>query len=178
MMSLPRVLSIADDGELKVDVVSGVKQLRRSEQTLSVMPSHEKNQPQITALHVDQCCGEIFCSVRDTVAPFELSLCDSAETGTSWLTLKYDPQDSSKVWVDSKPLSVPRSEKKNLEIHLYIDGSVIELFLNERVAYTKRFYYSGGHAPDVCLKWEGKTTDIEKLTVWQLEPISTNRLTS
>ena len=178
MMSLPRVLSIADDGELKVDVVSGVKQLRRSQQTLTVMPSHEKNQPQITALHVDQCCGEILCSVRDTVAPFELSLCDSAETGTSWLTLKYDPQDSSKVWVDSKPLSVPRSEKENLEIHLYIDGSVIELFLNERVAYTKRFYYSGGRAPDVCLKWEGKTTDIEKLTIWQLDPISTNRLTS
>jgi len=178
LMSLPRVLSLAGDGELKVEVAAGVKQLRKSEQTFAAMPNEEHNQRQIAALRIYQCCGEILCLVRNSAAPVELSLCNSTETGTPWLTVKYDPQESGKVWVDSNSLSVPRGEKENLEIHLYIDGSVIELFLNERVAYTKRFYYSGDRAPDVCLKWVGRTTDIEKLTVWQLTPISTNRLTS
>jgi beta-fructofuranosidase len=177
-MSLPRVLSLASDGELKVEAAAGVKQLRKSEQTFAAMPNEEHNQRQIAALRIDQCCGEILCLIRNSAAPVELSLCNSNETGTPWLTVKYDPQESGKVWVDSNSLSVPRGEKENLEIHLYIDGSVIELFLNERVAYTKRFYYSGDRAPDVCLKWVGRTTDIEKLTVWQLTPISTNRLTS
>jgi beta-fructofuranosidase len=178
MMSLPRVLSVADDGELQVDVHEGLKQLRKSDRSFAAMPSDQQNERQIAGLRIEQCCGEILCSVRNAAAPFELSLCDSAGTGASWLTLKYDPQEPGKVWVDSNSLSISRSEKESLRIHLYIDGSVIELFLNERVAYTKRFYYSGDRAPDVCLKWTGRTTDIEKLTVWQLKPISTNRLTS
>lgn len=178
MMSLPRVLSLDENGELKVDVAAGLKQLRGREQRVTLMPSQGNDQPAITALPIDGCCGEIVCLVRDTAAPFELSLCDSAKTAASWLTLKYDPQESIRALVDGHSVSVPRSENEGLRIHLYIDGSVIELFLNERVAYTKRFYYAGARAPGVCLKWEGKTTDIEKLTVWQLQPISTDRLTS
>ena len=177
-MSLPRILSLASDGEFKLDIATGVTQLRRSEQTFAAMSSDEQNQRQIAALRIEQCCGEILCLVRDPAAPFEVFLCNSNDAGSPWLTIKYDPREPHKMWVDSSSLFVPQGESENLEIHLYVDGSVIELFLNERVAYTKRFYYSGDRAPDMCLKWVGRTTDIEKLTVWQLKPISTNRLTS
>ena len=178
MMSLPRVLSLANDGQLKVDVASDIDQLRKDQRTIAMTPNEDQNQRQVAALRLEQCCGEVLCSVRDTAAPFELSLCNSNETGTPWLTVKYDPHEPGKVWVDSSSLSVPRGEKENLKVHLYVDGSVIEVFLSERVAYTKRFYYSGDRAPHLCLKWAGRTADIESLTVWQLTPISTNRLTS
>lgn len=178
MMSLPRVLTLAADGQLRIDFAAEANRLRKGQQRLVITPSEEQNQRQIGALHIEQCCGEVLCSVRMPANPFELSLCDSAAVGTPWLTLKFDPLNPGQVWIDSKQISVLPDEKGSLELHLYIDGSVIEVFLGKRVAYTKRFYYPGNHAPDASLKWLGMTTGIESLSVWQLSRISSDRLTS
>ncbi len=178
MMSLPRVLTLDENGQLRVDISPAVDQLRKSQQRIQVTPNEEQNQRQIGALRLEQCCGEVLCSVQKPAAPFELSLGDSTGNGAPWITLKYDPLRSSQIWVDSQVISVPQGEKENLEIHLYVDGSVIEVFLSKQAACTKRFNYPGDRAPAMSLKWAGKTTDIKVLSVWQLSPISSDRLTS
>ena len=58
------------------------------------------------------------------------------------------------------------------------DGSVIEVLVNGQVALTKRFYYSGRSPRDLHLQWKGATGSIAGLSVWQLQPISADRLTS
>jgi sucrose-6-phosphate hydrolase SacC (GH32 family) len=67
---------------------------------------------------------------------------------------------------------------KHLEIQMYVDGSVIEFFANGLAARTERFYYSGDKAPEIRLAIAGQTTDIERLSVWKITPVSPNRLTS
>jgi beta-fructofuranosidase len=62
-------------------------------------------------------------------------------------------------------------------LELYVDSSVIEVFVNNEVAYTKRFYYSGRPPQDMCMKWTGETTNLVRLSVYQLKPISLDRLT-
>jgi beta-fructofuranosidase len=61
---------------------------------------------------------------------------------------------------------------------MYIDGSVIEVFINQQIACTKRFYYSGTAAPRTRLRIDGNTASLAGLSIWQLAPISANRLTT
>ena len=82
------------------------------------------------------------------------------------------------VSVDGKDLALALGDRDPVEIHLYIDGSVIELFVNKQGAHTKRFYYEGSRERDVRLKWVGDPLSIEGLSVWQLSPVSADRLTT
>jgi beta-fructofuranosidase len=58
-------------------------------------------------------------------------------------------------------------------VHAFVDGSVIELILGERVGYTKRFYYTSATAPDVSVSASDGV-----LKAWKMLPISKDRLTT
>jgi beta-fructofuranosidase len=181
MMSLPRLLSMGDDGQLRIAVAAEVERLRKQEQQLRFTADEERNQNQITSLRVEASCGEILCVARRTAEPFQLALFDAAEPQTSTnacITLKYDPQHADQVWIDGKALPLHLGDREALELHLYVDGSVIEVFVNQRLACTKRFYVAGSSSRDLRLQWTGKTTAIERLSLWQLTPVSSDRLTT
>ena len=109
---------------------------------------------------------------------FELTIADlEMDSAHSWLSVGYDPAKPDQVMVDDKPLSV-RASQGEMELHLYIDGSVIELFVNQQAGFTKRFYYPGPSAPLAGIRINGKTALISTLSIWQLSPISPDRLTS
>jgi len=62
-----------------------------------------------------------------------------------------------------------------VRLHLYLDGSVLELFANETTALTARIYEIP--ATSLRLKLEGNA-DLVSLDLWQMTPISKNRLSS
>jgi beta-fructofuranosidase len=115
--------------------------------------------------------------VQRSAEPFELVLCGSAANSAPWLSLKYDPHRPDQISIDARPLPMTASEREHLELHFYIDRSVIEVFVNNQVACTRRFYYTGSSPQDLCMKWTGKTTNIASLSAWQLSPISFGRAT-
>jgi hypothetical protein len=92
--------------------------------------------------------------------------------------LRYDPLNSDQLELDGQKVSLTRKGDDPLVFHFYIDGSVIELLVNDSIAWTTRFYYPGNSAPDLRVHisegWRGNT----KLTLWQLAPISEDRLTT
>ena len=178
LMSLPRVLSTSSDGRLRFRVAGEVDQLRGREHHLMRTASEENNQQQIKAMRIDACCGEILCTAQRKMGPFHLTLSGSAESAATWLTLEYDPKHPDQITVDARPLLLNVEEGDDLEIHAYVDGSVIELLVNDQVACTRRFYYSGSKPQSLCLQWTGSTAAIRNLSVWQLSPISPNRLTT
>jgi hypothetical protein len=55
------------------------------------------------------------------------------------LSLKYDPHYPEQISLDARPLPLALGEREDVELHPYIDGSVIEVFVNNQVVYTKRF---------------------------------------
>ena len=178
LMSLPRVLALDRNGRLKIRVAKEVSSLRSVERSLDVTADEEKNHDQIAAMRIEECCGEIQCTVRRTADPFELNLCSSTARLVPWLTLKYDPQHPEQLSVDARPLPLVLESGEDLQLHLHIDASVIEVFVNDQIAFTKRFYYASRTPHDMCMKWTGRTTDIVSLSVWQLSAISSDRLTS
>jgi beta-fructofuranosidase len=135
-------------------------------------------QQQIDSMSLAGCSGEMQCRVRRSAEPFTLTFSDSEDSAAPWLVLEYDPHYRAQVVIDGRPVPVQVSESEDLEIHLYADGSVIELFVNRQIAFTKRFYYQGNSAPNLRLKVSGDVANLKGLTVWQLAPISADRLTT
>jgi beta-fructofuranosidase len=178
LMSLPRVLSAAADGTLRFTVAPEVEQLRQKRRSLSVSLDKGEMQQQIDSMRLEGCSGEIQCTVRRSTEPFALNLSDSESGATPWLILEYDPLHRNQVVIDGRPVPVLLSESEDLEFHLYADASVIELLVNGQIAFTKRFYYKGNSAPNLRLKFSGKSANVVSLSVWQLSPISADRLTT
>ena len=178
LMSLPRVLALDRDGRLKTSVAAEVNTLRGRQQSLNITADEEKNHGQIEAIRIEECCGEIWCAVHRTADPFELILCSSAANSGPWLTLRYDSHHPEQLMVDARPLPLTLDSGEDVQLHLYVDASVIEVFVNNQFAYTKRFYYTSSTPQDLRMRWTGKTTNLVSFSVWQLSPISSDRFTS
>lgn len=181
MMSLPRVLKLASDGGIAMQVAPAVQSLRGRSQVLKVTSSEEKNQEQIGKMVIENCCGEILCTFKPGPDKVGLSLRgmqSNSHAAEQWLTLQYDPAMHNQVSIDGKVIPIHLSDPHTLEVHIYIDGSVAEVLVNKQITYTERFYYSGADAPMMSLHILGKTTNVSSLEMWQISPISPNRLTT
>jgi len=70
-------------------------------------------------------------------------------------------------------MALPQGE---MRLSLYLDGSVVEVFLNDRLAHTSRVYdIDPAHATVTILDRESA---IASAKLWQMQPISPNRLTT
>jgi beta-fructofuranosidase len=177
-MSLPRVLTLDEDGRLRMEVADTVNQLRAHEESLQITSDNESNHRELNSIRIRNCCGELLCRVRRSSGSFQISLTGSVNNENPWLTWRFDPSNPGNVFIDSHSIPISLRDNEELELHLYADGSVIELCVNKQVAWTKRFYAKSDSSQDLCLNWAGNTADIASLTVWQLAPISNDRLTT
>ncbi len=177
MMSLPRRLCLRSDGELGMEVDAAVHRLRLDEQRLDVGRNVDT---QLKMFRIARATGEMQGKfARDR--RFAVSLTGELPQGNMeepLVKIEYDPVRPGEVRVEGKAIPVAGPHAQPLEIHMYVDGSVAEVMLEGSAAYTKRFYYQGDRAPDVRLKVDGPEDVVKSLSVWQLEPISPDRLTS
>jgi beta-fructofuranosidase len=181
MMSLPRVLTLASDGGLKLQAAPAVKVLRRQHQSLQISSSEEKNNEQVSKMAIENCCGEIRCELKPSGKPVSLSLQGAYSKHSvteTWLALKYDPAMQHQVSIDENAIPISLTDPNRLEVEIYIDGSVAEVFVNGQIAYTKRFYYPGSEPPAIGVRVDGVPKSLSVLETWQLAPISPDRMTT
>lgn len=177
MMSLPRVLSVAADGELRISVAKEVEQLRGPEHRVD--KNHGDNpQQSVTLAELSGCCGEVELKARRGSKAFEIQFAAcAADDGTSLLHVQYDPSRPEQIILDGEPTSLGVGEHDGLQCQAFLDDSVIELLLNNRQALTKRFYYRGAAAPACRVSWHGDSASLISCSSWPLSPISRDRLT-
>jgi beta-fructofuranosidase len=157
MMSLPRVLSLDPDGSLRMRVLPQAATLRRE-------PLQNLN----STVRLENATGEFSCiGKKETGMEISVTL-DSTEL----IHLKYSSEEHAWL-IDGKNIALHRLDVP--KVHAFVDGSVLELILSERVGYTKRFYYPGTVAPDITIRASGTEGP---LNGWIISPISNNRLTS
>jgi beta-fructofuranosidase len=160
MMSLPRVLSLDKDGTLRIRALPQVETLRSG-----VVPQANSD---TGARTLQGASGELICSGSKGKS-FEFTLStDTAEL----LHVSYLAERHAFV-ADGKEVTLEPNDQPTL--HAFVDGSVIEVIVGERVGYTKRFYYKGALPPDV--KATAHQSEV-KITAWKIAPISHNRLTT
>ena len=161
MMSLPRVMSLDKDGTLRIQTLPQTAALRAG-----VVPLEKSSTGMLRILR--NASGEVICSgVKGKAFNFTLST-DSVEL----LHVSYSAEKHAFV-ADGKEIALEPSDAPKL--HVFVDGSVIELIVSERVGYTKRFYYTGETAPDIQVSVSESEV---KLDAWKIMPISHNRLTT
>jgi beta-fructofuranosidase len=157
MMSLPRVMSLDEDGTLRVKVLPGVSALRdrkiASEGGKVVLP---------------KATGEVLC-VGEADKDFSFSMSGGE---AELMTVNYSAENHS-FNANGKVIALQPGDAPTL--HAFVDGSVIELILGERIGYTKRFYYTSAAAPDIVVSAHGGPV---KIDAWKVAPISDNRLTT
>jgi beta-fructofuranosidase len=162
MMSLPRLLTLDSDGTLRISTPEQVNVLRVGE--LSREPSATGI---LKTLH--RATGEVLC-VGSKGHEFTLTFHNG---DTELARVSYDPATHS-LAADGHTIALQPDDVP--QVHAYVDGSVIELILGERVGYTKRFYYTATIAPGIAVVATGRQP--LKLHAWKIAPISSNRLTT
>jgi len=189
LMGLPRILTLGAENRLRITPAPGLQKLRQGETKLQLAPAEAGSKIMVSSPSLKNACGEILCTVLPT-EPFSLDLLNpveksedktdakALETQASLLSIRYSHANPGELIVDRQKMPIHLAAGAPLELHLYIDGSIIELFANNESTYTKRFYYPGGTAPEIVASITGKTSDISRLTQWQITPISKDRLTT
>lgn len=196
LMSLPRILTLGPDGRLRIAPSPVVEKLRKHEQKLHLAPAKPGSKELVSTQRLQGACAELLCVVKPGGEPFSLDLLDTTPrteapkdattevtSQVSLISIRYSHANPKELIVDRQRLPIFLDEKelatdKQLELHFYIDGSVIELFVNKQVTCTTRFYYPGAQAPEIAVSITGNAKDISHLSLWQLSPISKDRLTT
>ena len=173
-MSLPRVLSLADDGELRIQVLPQLQQLRGNKMFVpSGKTEPDAWQVALRRIELPSATGEIELRAQDR--PFHLKLSDGKNEIVS---ISYDPAKGTKQFQVGKEFaSVPALNGAELKLHLFLDGSVVECAINESAALTTRTYV----APTATLHFETSHIEFDSVTalnVWPIRPISKDRLTT
>ena len=173
-MSLPRLLTVADDGLLRMDVIPELTQLRETEMYLPVASVGE--QARLAALGGMELIGataEIELTMQAKAT--HLTFSDGKQ---DILAIAFDPSRTGKelqvgdIAINCAPVSATTHR-----LHVFLDGSVAECFLDDQLACTHRTYGT----PKAKLRIQipqNELASVESLRVWPLRPISPDRLTS
>lgn len=163
MMSLPRKLSLDRDGTLRMQILPQTATLRAG-----LVPAARSRAGALRIL--SGACGEVQCEV-----PGRRDFTFTLTTDTEELLRVSYLASTHTFSADGKEIALKAEDEPTLDA--FVDGSVIELIIGQRIGYTKRFYFSDKTAPNVrALLVDSDGAGM--LDAWQIRPISTNRLTT
>jgi beta-fructofuranosidase len=155
VMALPRVLSLDTDGTLRMAPAGALESLRRD----------AGREGLIRGLS-----GEAQVQFRAGVT-FRLRL--RSQKGERFAEISYDPeQKDTELRVNGVAGALTTTEPVTLRV--FVDGSVVEVFANDRVTITARVYT----VPTAPLLVDALDADgVKSLQVWGMRAISPDRLT-
>jgi beta-fructofuranosidase len=171
-MALPRVLSINDSGDLEMRIAPEARSLRGKAFSVPRSPSVAERTAAAQKIGIENVAGEFLWQA----AASNLALVLSDSLGP-WATVSLELQGGAeKLTANGKSIDLPPSEKPEREFHLLLDASVAELICDGQHAVTTRIY----RKPDGPLRISPESTlaHFNVLNLWQLRPISSDRLTS
>ncbi|WP_446743254.1 glycoside hydrolase family 32 protein [Silvibacterium acidisoli] len=161
MTSLPRVMNLDSDGNLRMTILPETKALRGEPITMNSTPDG-------TSGTLAKSNGEVLLTgTNESSIEFTVSM-----GGQELLKATYDPKQNA--WI-AEGRTYQLQGKNPPTIHAYADGSIIETMLSEELGYTKRFYYTEAIAPDLTVRASGSGIHAE---AWAIKPISPDRLTT
>jgi len=135
-------------------------------------------------------CLEIQAEIDPANAPRAGLKLRAAKDGSEQTLVYYDREqkllcvDRSRSSTDpsadrgmqSGPFLLGRGEP--LRLRIFLDGSVVEIFANDRFCLTARIYPVGKTSTGLCLYASRGAAKMVSFTAWRMRPISADRLTS
>jgi beta-fructofuranosidase len=172
-MSLPRVLSLTAENELRTEVASPAKQLRGTHTGFTSQVAPAAQEKILEALRIHDLAAEIDLHLQWRGGDFAIHL--QSEDGTDFATLACKASSTGReLQVNDVTASISGMPGSPLHLHMFLDGSVLELFANGTASLTARIYQVP-RGP-LRMKVEGNVS-VKSLDAWQMNPISKDRLT-
>jgi beta-fructofuranosidase len=168
LMSLPRVLSIGSDGGLEMKVAP-VAQTLRGKNTQVRPGLASQKQKALQALRIHNLAAEIEAEFMPGQG-FQLKLI--SERKQLFAEIAYDPtQRGKELRINAVTSALDTND--SISLHLFLDGSSLEVFANRKAAVTARIYA----VPSGPLRVEVANLDgLRQLQAWGITPISHDRL--
>jgi len=178
-MSLPRVLTLGDDGLLRMDVPEEIEALR-----YGAVKKEGLSVPSGAEVPLDGIGGNSFELILDMesaqASQFGVKVCvspdgqeetaifyDAAEGKLKVDTRKSGPEGTPKT-VEAAPFELKNRER--LKLRIFVDKSVVEVFANSRQAVMRRIYPSRADSVGVRLFSAGGDTDVRTLEAYNITP--------
>lgn len=178
-MSLPRVLSLANDGRLQMDPPQEIERLRynaKKQAGLTVNPGVDLPLEGIAGSSLELC---VEMNAKDA-KQFGLKVCRSPN-GEEETVISYDAVEK-KLKVDTSKSSLTEGPKgveagpfelkpgEALKLRVFIDKSVVEVFANGRQAVMRRVYPSREDSIGVAAFSTGGPASLATVEAWDMMP--------
>ena len=182
VMSLPRVLSLSDNGTLEIEPVPELAGLRRNHRRLTNLPIRPDTAIPLEGVEGD--CLEILATFEpgDAEALGVKVRCSPDDNEQTLIfyslgdkSLALDAEQSSlnpdvvSYGVQRGPLELAADEP--LKLRIFLDRSVIEVFANNRQCLTKRIYPARKDSRSIQLFARGGSAKLRSIDVWKMAAI-------
>jgi len=195
-MTLPRVLSLDDDGTLGIEPIEELERLRWNERRKSNLTVGDDE-----TVPLDGIAGntmELLLEIDPGDAEaFGLKVCASPDRQEETI-IEYNPS-AAELTIDLEKSSMDKSIKhysytmfwrrgqknpvvtkqvapfelkpgEKLELRIFIDRSIIEIFANGRQCITQRIYPTREDSTGIGLFSKGGSMTVESLRAWDMAP--------
>ena len=178
-MSLPRVLSLGEDGMLRMDVPKEIENLRynpKGKKNITIKADTEQVVEGVAGNSIELAIE----MASENAQQFGVKVCCSPE-GDEETLVYYDSTDK-KLKIDTTNSSLkegPRSieagpfelkERERLQLRVFVDKSVVEVFANGRQAVMRRIYPTRADSMNVVLFSKCGQVKVESLQAWDIMP--------
>lgn len=167
-LNLPRELSLDEQGNLIMDAIPELKVLRNSYEHFENVSISDEPTSSVSTLTGD---------IVEISAEFSLE--DSQELGFKLSDAKkeykisYNPMKNQITAVKQKGQLQSVEKSQPLSLHIFIDKSVIEVFINKRESITARFYPVSKNKQELrIIPFAHGTGLIKNLHFWRLNSIN------
>ena len=192
-MTMPRVLSLGQDGTLRIQPVEELKTLRSNHQVLkniTVATNSEFKVPNIQGdcfeLDIAMDPGQaskfgikIRCSPNgeeETIISYDTnkkSVIIDVEKSTLDKSITYENyifRDEGKQTITQQEATFEINPGEKVYFHIFSDRSIIEVFVNERICLTQRIYPTRDDSQGIELFAIGGNVQIPVLNAWKMQP--------
>jgi beta-fructofuranosidase len=164
VMSLPRLISLTGTNELRTEIAPLAKVLRGAHAQASDAATLEK-------IRIQNLAAELHLQIQPRGKDCGVRLqSDNGDFVTISLTIH---SGSRSLRVTGVEAPVAGASDAPVDLHMYIDGSVIELFANGTALTARSYQVPAG---PLRIRVEGDA-DLQKFEAWEMKPISNDRLT-
>lgn len=188
VLSLPHLLSLQPDGPLSISAAPETRALRGARRAMADV--QVKSSETTFTSDVSGDCIEILAEFEPGEQQhFGLNVRCSSD-GSQKTRIGYN-RSKTQLYCDTRRSStctdcqpgvlqggLPLAAGEPLTLNVFIDASVIEIFANGRACLTDRIYPAGSDAVGIGFFSEGGTTRLKSIEVWDMQPISSDRMTS
>jgi len=192
-MTLPRVLSLGEDGTLRIEPIEELKTLRSNHRGLKNINVAANSESKLQDIKGD--CFEIEMTVvpgkaseygikircspngeEETIISYDtikksviIDVAKSTlDTSITYENFIFREEDRKTITQQVAPFEMNPGEKVNF--HIFADRSIVEVFVNDRICLTQRIYPTRDDSQGIVLFAKGGDVNIPELNVWKMQP--------